>query len=107
MCVLLDENVDRRLRLLFDPAYRVSTVAERGWSGKQNGDLLRAAAAEFDVLVTMDRNIRHQQHLPQYDLGLVLITARSNRLRDIEPAMPALNRVIPEIRPGELRVVAA
>lgn len=78
MRVLLDENVDRKLKRAFDPDHQVATVRERGWSGKKNGELLRLAEAAFDVLVTLDRNMRHQQNLSQYDLAVVLITARSN-----------------------------
>jgi len=57
MSVLLDENVERRLRNSFDDAFEVTTVTERGWSGRENGELLRAAQSEFDVSVTMDQNI--------------------------------------------------
>jgi len=104
--VLLDENVDSKLRPLFDSDFRVRTVRECGWAGKKNGDLLRAAEAEFDVLVTLERNMRHQQHLPRYALAVVLITAKSNRRRDIEPAMGAVNGAVHEARPGVLTVVA-
>ena len=79
MRVLLDENVDRRLRPLFDSAFEVITVIEHGWGGLTNGELLNAAQHEFDVLVTMDRNMPHQQNLSAYNLGIVLITARSNK----------------------------
>lgn len=105
MRILLDENVDRRLRRLFDARYDVMTVPERGWSGRENGDLLRSAAQEFDVLITMDRNIQHQQNLAAFDLGLLLIKTRSNRRQDVEPIMPEINRVLRQIGPGELRVV--
>ena len=62
---------------------------------------------KFDVLVTMDRNMSHQQHLSSYSLGIVLITARSNKRQDIEPAMPDVNRAVQEVNPGELEIVAA
>ena len=107
MRILLDENVDRRLRRFFDARHEVVTVSEHGWSGKKNGDLLRSAAQEFDALVTMDRNIQYQQHLASYDLGLLLIKARSNRRQDVEPVMPEVNRVLRDIKPGELRIVEA
>jgi hypothetical protein len=45
--VLLDEDVDRLLKPLFDSTFHVVTVQEHGWTGKENGDLLRSAAAEF------------------------------------------------------------
>src|SRR2546423_1497249 len=54
MRVLLDENMDRRLKQHFDPDFHVVTVTERGWNGKKNGELLRAAEVEFDALVTME-----------------------------------------------------
>lgn len=107
MRVLLDENVDRGLRRLFDEEFEVVTVPERGWSGKKNGNLLRAAELEFDALVTMDRSMDHQQNLGVFDLGIVLLTAKSNRRRDVMPAMPEVNRALKQIRPGELLVVPA
>ena len=42
----------------------------------------------------MDRGIEYQQNLSAFDIAVVLISARSNRLRDVEPAMPAVNRVL-------------
>ncbi len=106
MRVLLDENVDRKLKRSFDPEHQVVTVREHGWSGKKNGDLLRLAEAEFDVMVTLDTNMRHQQNLPNYDVAVILITARSNKRSAIEPAMPEVNRLIPDVKPGLLYVVA-
>ena len=105
MRVLLDENIDRRLKTFFDPRHEVITVSEYGWSGKKNGDLLRSAAQEFDVLVTMDRSIQYQQALPAFDMGVLLIKARSNRRQDVEPLMPRVNGALFGMLPGELRIV--
>ena len=107
MRVLLDENVDRKLKRSFDPEHEVATVRERGWSGKKNGDLLTLAEAEFDVLFTLDTNMRHQQNLPRYRLAVVLVTAVSNRRSVIEGAMPEVNRLLSSIEPGRLYIVAA
>lgn len=107
MRVLLDEQIDWRLTRSFDPEHRVETVRERGWIGKRNGDLLRAAASSFDVLVTMDRGIEHQQNLPGFDIAVVLVSARSNRRRDVEPAMPDVNRVLRDVKPGRLYRIPA
>jgi predicted nuclease of predicted toxin-antitoxin system len=106
MRVLLDENVDRRLKRLFDHRFEIDTVGECGWSGKKNSELLRLAEQEFDVLVTMDRNLEHQQDLSMFALGVVLIVAKSNRLSDVEPAIPEVNGMLGEVRPGELAVVS-
>ena len=100
-------NVDRKLRRSFDPEHEVVTVREYGWSGKKNGNLLTLAAAEFDVLFTLDTNMRYQQNLPKYDLAVVLVTALSNKRSEIEPAMPEVNRLLRSVEPGLLYVVAA
>lgn len=61
MRVLLDENLDVQLKPLFDPGFKVVTVRERRWHGVKNGSLLRDAASEFDVLVTMDKKLRYRR----------------------------------------------
>src|SRR5258708_495659 len=64
MRVLIDECAPRALkRLLVDRGHDCSTVQEAGWSGKHNGELLNLAETAFDVLVTVDPNLRYQQNL--------------------------------------------
>ena len=47
--MLLDENLDWRLKHAFADAFQVATVVERGWTGKKNGDLLRLAEASYHL----------------------------------------------------------
>lgn len=105
MRVLLDENIDRLLKGLFDPSHQVQTVRERGWHGKTNGELLRAAEQEFDAFVTMDRNLEFQQNLRMLKLGVVVLRAPSNAYAVIQPLMPQLNEALRSIKPGTLRHV--
>ena len=44
------------------------TVPQAGWAGIQNGELLRRAQEQFDVFVTVDRNLSFQQYLPQFNI---------------------------------------
>jgi predicted nuclease of predicted toxin-antitoxin system len=85
--VLLDENVDRRLKRTFDEQHEVSTVPERGWAGKKNSELLEAAGKEFDALVTTDRGIPHQQNLSRLDLAVIVLEAKSNSYEDFPSLM--------------------
>jgi hypothetical protein len=56
----------------------VSTAYERGWSMLENSDLLDAAEREgFEVLVTTDRNLRHQQDLSARSIAIVVLTTTS------------------------------
>jgi hypothetical protein len=69
--------------------------------GDENGELLRKAAeAGFDVLVTMDSNMVHQQNVGQNAIAVVALRAPSNRLADTRPLMPALLASLPQIQPG-------
>jgi hypothetical protein len=87
--ILLDECVDRRLagELV---GHSVTTVPRRGWAGIENGDLLRLAEKEFDVFLTVDRKLSAQQDVTKFDIAIVLIRARSNRLEDIRPLVREL-----------------
>lgn len=49
MKILLDESVPRLLKLRLSQL-EISTVQAMGWAGIRNGELLRRAEAQFDVL---------------------------------------------------------
>jgi hypothetical protein len=107
MRILLDECVPRPLRLEL-PEHEVRTVVEIGWSGKKNGELLRLMILEgFSVLLTADRNIGYQQNMQTIGAAVVILMARSNRLRDLVPLMPAARAALATIQPGNLIHVQA
>lgn len=99
MKVLLDECVDTRLAVHIT-GHETRTVHGRGWSGITNGKLLALAQAEFDVFVTVDRNLSFQQHLPKFNIAVVLIHARSNRVADLLDLLPDLLEAIPSAKSG-------
>lgn len=107
MRVLLDENVDRLLKSLFAADFEVFSVRERGWNGKNNGELLRLAEREFDAFVTMDRNLEHQQNLSALNLAVIVLRARSNAYPVVAPLMPEMNEVLRTVRAGEVVHVAS
>jgi len=97
--VLLDECVDVRLAASLDTV-DVRTVADQGWLGISNGQLLALAAAEFDVFVTVDRNLPFQQHLPKFDIAVILLRAKTNRIDDLVLLVPDLVSAIPRAKKG-------
>jgi predicted nuclease of predicted toxin-antitoxin system len=100
MRLLLDENLDWRLRRDL-AAHHVDSVPLIGWAGIENGELLRKAVETgFDVLVTMDTSMVHQQNLVKYPIAVVALRAASNRLDDTRPLMPALLALLPHIKSG-------
>jgi predicted nuclease of predicted toxin-antitoxin system len=75
MRVLLDENIDRRLKQAFDSDFEIVTVTEQGWSGMKNSELLRAAEAEFDALVKWTR----ESNISRTSAGLILVLCSYRR----------------------------
>src|SRR5439155_4659682 len=89
MRILLDECLPRRLRREL-PGHDVHSVPEMGWSGKKNGELLQLMTGQgFEVLLTVDQSIRHQQNLQAAGVAVLVLVAPSNRLADLLPRMPA------------------
>lgn len=63
--------------------HEIASVAEAGWAGKKNGELLRLYKKEFDALVSTDKGEPHQQNLSRFDLAAVLLRASSNALEGV------------------------
>jgi predicted nuclease of predicted toxin-antitoxin system len=89
MRILLDESLPRSLRGELT-GHSAKTVAEMGWSGVENGELLHRAAKGFDVLLTADQNLQFQQNMDALPLSVVVLTARTNRLEDLQPLIHEL-----------------
>ena len=99
MRVLLDECVPRALRREL-PGHEVTTVAEAGWAGVKNGELLQLAARQFDLLLTVDRNLEYQQNFAGLALAVVVVHAPSNDVAVLRPLMPAVLAAISATKPG-------
>ena len=99
--VLLDECLPRNLKRSL-PECDVRTVPEAGWASRENGDLLALAAGDFDVFVTVDRNLTFQQNLERLPIAVVVLVARGNRLEDLRPLIPSLQRTLQSIERGQV-----
>ena len=67
----------------------IDTTYERGWSTWANGSLMDAAAADgYDVLVTTDQNIKHQQDLSRRRFAVIIL---------LSTAWPRIRQKVPEI----------
>ena len=105
MRVLLDENLDWRLRRIL-PGHQVESVAYLGWSGMKNGTLLRRAVEEgFEVMLTMDGNMLHQQDIPSHNIAVIALRAPTNRLADTSPLMPEVLARLTSVVPGTVTFV--
>jgi hypothetical protein len=98
--VVLDHCVDWRLgRALV--GHEVRSAQEAGLHTLKNGEFLRAATSDFDVVVTTDTQLKFQQNLAQLPLAVIVLVSRSNRLGTLLPLVPKVLRKLDNIKPGE------
>jgi predicted nuclease of predicted toxin-antitoxin system len=106
MRVLLDEQLPIDLAGELTGHF-ADTVQGRGWAGLKNGELLRRMSGQYDVLITMDRNIEFQQRISALPFGIVVLRAPSNRIADLRPLIPRLLAALSSAAAGQLRHVGA
>lgn len=96
MRLLLDECVPRRLKKDF-AEHEVLTIEAAGFKGLRNGKLLREARERFEVLITVDKNIEHQQNKSSLPVAVLILSANSNRYESLSPliskALSALEQI--------------
>ncbi|MGD9561867.1 MAG: hypothetical protein AB7F88_06575 [Pyrinomonadaceae bacterium] len=72
MKILLDHNLDRRLKKHI-VGHDVSTTQEQGWADVLNGELLGLLEANgFDLMLTADANIKSQQNLSDRNISIIV-----------------------------------
>lgn len=92
MKVLLDENISQTLQIDFGK-HEVKTVKEMGWSGKKNGELLQLILRHhFDVLVTMDKNLKNQHNLQHSPITILVLIAKNNRDEAVQPLIDVVHK---------------
>ena len=102
MKILLDHNLDRRLKQYL-AKYQCATTQECGWADVLNGELLTLAETNgFDVLLTADSNIKHQQNLTGRNIAILVLRARSNRLAIHLEMLDDIHQSLSKIQPGEI-----
>jgi hypothetical protein len=78
-----------------------------GWASKRNGELLALAVGDFEVFLTVDRNLSYQQGLSSFNIAIVVVVARSNTFEDLRPLAPTILEVLGTARRGAVTLVGA
>ena len=102
MRLLLDECLPRKPKREF-VGHEVFTIDEAGFKGLKNGKLLQSASeAGFEILVSVDKNIEHQQNKASLPLAILVLVAPSNRLESLLPLMAEASKILKSIKTGEV-----
>jgi len=101
MKILLDHCAPKRLKRVF-PGHEVKTVREMGWNDLSNGKLLAEAANGFDVMLTVDQNIKHQQNLSKLPLAVIVLIAEDNRFDTLAQLADKVEAALLNLTPRSL-----
>ena len=106
MRVLVDECLPRQLRqwlIAESPEWSVLTVQDSGWASMKNGALLRVANGSFDVLLTADKNLHHQQNFAGLDISVLVFPV--NRIQLVRVGVHAIVQSLARVRPSEKAIM--
>ena len=101
MKLLLDECVTHHLKRDL-VGLDVSTVQDAGLKGLENGELLKAAAEVYDVLLTVDSNIPYQQNIANLNIAILVLSAKRNSYARLQPLLPRALKALETIKAGDV-----
>ena len=99
MRILLDECLPRQLTAEL-PGHTIDTVQKTGGAGLKNGKLLEKVSGKYEIFLTIDKRIEHEQKIPK-DVAVVTVRARSNRIQDLRPLVPEIRQALKEAKAGK------
>lgn len=105
MKILLDECLPIAFRLAF-ATHEAHTAAWAGFKGLKNGELLQAAeSAGYELLLTVDQNLSHQQTFRARSISTIVLVSRTNQLEDLIKLVGHVEEAMNEIRAGEVVII--
>jgi len=105
MRILLDECVPKRLKRHLK-GHNALTVAELGWAGKKNGELIRLMLKHnLQAFLTIDQNLSYQQNLREAGVIVVVMSAGENRMDDLRPLIPRVLAALDKASPDSLIII--
>ena len=106
MRILIDECVHVGVKRAFT-GHAIKTVTEIGWRSTKDGPLLAFAQDQFDVFITIDRNLERQQNLAKLKMGIIVVRVPSNEITYYEPLFDQLKRAAETARAGQIVYVVS
>jgi predicted nuclease of predicted toxin-antitoxin system len=108
MKILIDECLPAALKEnLTALGHECQSVRQAGFGSKKNGELLTLAEGRWNVLLTSDRNIKYQQNMTGRSLSILILCAKSNRMKDSLPLLPACAQALLSIQTGQVVEIGA
>ena len=105
MKILLDECVTKRLKKYLEE-FEVFTVRELELSGIKNGKLMAYCAENrFDILLTIDKNLLHQQNLDKYKVTIVVLNCLTSKIEELITFIPSFKLQIDTLQKHKAYII--
>ena len=105
MKILLDECVTKRLKKYLEE-FEVFTVRELELSGIKNGKLMAYCVEnKFDILLTIDKNLMHQQNLHKYPVTIVVFNCFTSKIEELITFLPSFKLQVDALKKHEVYII--
>ena len=105
MKILLDECVTKKIKALL-VGYTVFTIGQMEWKGLKNGMLIKKAEQKnFDILLTIDKNICHQQNIEKYNISIVILNTNNSNIETLQEYIPNFINQINSFENGKIYII--
>lgn len=97
MKILLDECITKRL-IPYLTEFEIFTVSQMKWNGIKNGKLMALCVDNnFDLLLTIDKNLMFQQNLDKYKLIIAVLNSSSSKIEELILFMPSFKAQVDKL----------
>lgn len=105
MKILLDECVTKRLKAYLNE-FEVFTVRELGLGGVKNGRLMAYCVENnFDILLTIDKNLVYQQNLEKYPITIVVLNCFTSKIEELITYLPSFRLQVGEFEKHKAYII--
>ena len=105
MKILLDECVTKRLKAHLS-GFEVYTVNEMKWCGVKNGELMSLCVTnQFDIILTIDKNILHQQNVEKFPLTIVVLNSLTSKIEELILFIPSFLKQVPDFEQHKAYII--
>ena len=105
MKILLDECVTKRLKKYLEE-FVVFTIRELELSGIKNGKLMAYCVEnKFDILLTIDKNLMHQQNLDKYPVTIVVLNCFTSKIEELITFLPSFKSQVETLQKQKAYII--
>jgi predicted nuclease of predicted toxin-antitoxin system len=105
MKILLDECITKKLKIYLSE-FEIFTVSELGISGLKNGKLMTFCNDNnYDILLTIDKNLMYQQNLDNYNVTIVVLNTKTSIINDIAQYIPNFIEQLPTFEKSKAYII--